>query len=149
MQQRAKMFMDLAFVEGESVQVAGFRAGAKMRAKKDGGDYPVYGPKGSASGSTSSVVVYQSGMGVGLCRGPQRSGNKVRMAFPALFLGSVPLQLFRMEKMILVLLWRGMQRCAGDALKPVLLGEGGPPVWRHEDGQSFDTPAVWSVLRKT
>eukprot|EP01047_Picozoa_sp_COSAG01_P051705 COSAG01_NODE_5363_length_4309_cov_5.219240_3_plen_381_part_00 len=28
-------------------------------------------------------------------------------------------------------------------MKPVLLGEGGPPVWKHEDGQSFDTPPVW------
>ena len=36
--QRAKMFIDLAFVEGEALQVGGFRAGAKMRAKKDGGD---------------------------------------------------------------------------------------------------------------
>eukprot|EP01048_Picozoa_sp_COSAG05_P009318 COSAG05_NODE_757_length_7492_cov_8.402543_5_plen_92_part_00 len=36
--QRAKMFIDLAFIEGESLQVGGYRAGAKMRAKKDGGD---------------------------------------------------------------------------------------------------------------
>lgn len=37
-----------------------------------------------------------------------------------------------------------MGRCAGDAMKPVLLGEGGPPVWKHADGKSFDTPvAVW------
>ena len=57
--QRARMFIDLAFVEGESLQVAGFRGGAKMRAKKDGGDYPV----ASASDATSPIEVYQAGMG--------------------------------------------------------------------------------------
>ena len=87
--QRAKMFIDLAFVEGESLQVGGFRAGAKMRAKKDGGDYPV-------QGTASAIVAYQAGMG----------------------------------------------RCAGDALKPVLLGEGGPPIWKYKDGAG-DGPAVW------
>ena len=46
------MFIDLAFVEGESLQVGGFRAGAKMRAKKDGGDYPVCSAAGNASSST-------------------------------------------------------------------------------------------------
>ena len=61
--QRAKMFIDLAFVEGESLQVAGLRGGAKMRAKKDGGGYPVYSAKSNASGTTSPVVVYQAGMG--------------------------------------------------------------------------------------
>jgi hypothetical protein len=59
--QRAKMFIDLAFVEGESLQVGGFRAGAKMRAKKDGGSYPVYNPKSNTSAGTSPVVVYQAG----------------------------------------------------------------------------------------
>jgi hypothetical protein len=58
------MFIDLAFVEGETFQIGGFRAGAKMRAKKDGGDYPVYSPEANVTESTSSVVVYQSGMGV-------------------------------------------------------------------------------------
>jgi hypothetical protein len=91
------MFIDLAFVEGESLQVGGFRAGAKMRAKKDGGGYPVYSAKGNASGATSPIVVYQAGMG----------------------------------------------RCAGDAMKPVLLGEGEPSVWEYADGQSFDSLPVW------
>ena len=39
---RAGMFLDLAFLESEQMAVRGFRAGFKMRAKKDGGDYPVY-----------------------------------------------------------------------------------------------------------
>ena len=95
--QRAKMFIDLAFIEGESLQVAGFRGGAKMRAKKDGGVYPVYSAQSNASGATSPIVVYQAGMG----------------------------------------------RCAGDAMKPVLLGEGGPPVWRYTDGESHDSLATW------
>eukprot|EP01051_Picozoa_sp_SAG22_P001600 SAG22_NODE_64_length_23238_cov_83.185566_13_plen_624_part_00 len=95
--QRARMFIDLAFVEGEALQMGGFRAGAKMRAKKDGGDYPVYSAKGVAAGSTSSIVVYQAGMG----------------------------------------------RCAGDGMKPVLLGDGGPSVWEFKDGESFDSPPVW------
>jgi hypothetical protein len=88
--QRAKMFIDLAFIEGDSLQVGGFRAGAKMRAKKDGGDYP-------CGNTTSPIVAYQAGMG----------------------------------------------RCAGDAMKPVLLGTGGPPVWKYADGQGVDTPPVW------
>ena len=54
------MFIDLAFVEGESVQVAGYRGGAKMRAKKDGGDYPV---ASRVSDATSPIEVYQAGMG--------------------------------------------------------------------------------------
>eukprot|EP01051_Picozoa_sp_SAG22_P001471 SAG22_NODE_58_length_23645_cov_16.637943_11_plen_391_part_00 len=37
----------------------------------------------------------------------------------------------------------GMGRCAGDGMKPVLLGDGGPPVWKYEDGKSFDTQPVW------
>jgi|EP01043_Picozoa_sp_COSAG02_P078206 hypothetical protein len=28
-------------------------------------------------------------------------------------------------------------------MKPVLLGEGGPPVWKYEDGKSFDASPVW------
>ena len=54
--QRATMFIDLAFVEGESLQVGGFRAGAKMRSKKDGGDYPVF----PANDTTSPIVAYVS-----------------------------------------------------------------------------------------
>jgi hypothetical protein len=91
-QQRAKMFIDLAFVEGESLQVGGFRAGAKMRSKKDGGDYPVY----PANDTTSPIVAYQAGVG----------------------------------------------RCAGDSLKPVLLGGGQAPVWEYADGQGVGSPPM-------
>ena len=91
--QRAKMFIDLAFVEGESLLVGGYRAGAKMRAKKDGGDYPVL----PSHDKTSPIVAYQAGVG----------------------------------------------RCAGDSLKPVLLGEGQAPVWKYADGQGVDTLPVW------
>lgn len=87
------MFIDLAFVEGESLQVGGFRAGAKMRSKKDGGDYPVF----PVNDTTSPIVAYQASMG----------------------------------------------RCAGDSLKPVLLGEGQAPVWKYADGQGVDTLPVW------
>ena len=37
----------------------------------------------------------------------------------------------------------GTGRCAGDALRPVLYGEGGPPVWRYMDGQGPPGAAVW------
>ena len=51
------------FFRSESVQVGGYRAGAKMRAKKDGGDYPVYDTNGNVTTTTSPIVVYQAGMG--------------------------------------------------------------------------------------
>ena len=72
--QRAKMFIDLAFIEGESVQVNGYRAGAKMRAKKDGGDYPVSNAHANASGATSPTVAYQAGLVPGR-HGPLRRGR--------------------------------------------------------------------------
>jgi hypothetical protein len=53
--QRAKMFLDLATLDGEQMAVNGFRGGAKMRAKKDGGDYPVYNT------TADPIVVYQAG----------------------------------------------------------------------------------------
>ena len=42
--QRAKMFLDLAMLEGEQLDIAGYRGGAKMRAKKDGGEAAIAQP---------------------------------------------------------------------------------------------------------
>ena len=90
------MFLDLAFVEGESFWQAGFRAGAKMRAKKMA-VWPVQAAEKNLTADTSAIVAYQAGIG----------------------------------------------RCAGDSLKPPLLGLGNAPVWKYEDGKGVHSPVVW------